>query len=470
MLGTILSIMGGLNTAHDFYKNASGIIKPNENNQILQLTKSIERLSDLILYAPNMETVRDVTQTRQRKIDDLRDVRESLEPVQKAIGQEILSSAMILTPEKMQKALAKSPWEVLLDIRPLNLAAKPDNADMVPVLFNHNGVQYLGWQMRGTLPILFNCEYDELWQSDLQTLEVSSNSTVEKQELEAEKAAKRKAEQKRQAKLEAERLAEEERNKAKFFHFEVVSVNAQGEIVNRTKKQAKYETADLNGVTLEMVSIPGGTFIMGLPETEKERLDCEGPQHEVTISPFYLGKYSVTHAQWQAVMGNNPSRFKGDNRPVENVSWDYAVEFCKKVSKLTGENYRLPTEAEWEYACRAGTTTPFSFGETITTDLANYYSDSNRGGTTDVGSFPPNAFGIYDMHGNVWELCADGMRDYNKTAQTDPIGPQKDGGLPVVRGGSWLIYALRVRAASRNGYIPGYDDGYLGFRCARVQA
>jgi hypothetical protein len=326
--------MGGLNTAHDFYKNASGIIKqPNENNHIIELTKSIERLSDSILYAPNLETVKDVTQTHQRKIDNLRDVRESLEPVQQAIGQEILSSAMILTPEKMQQALAKSPWEVLLDIRPVNLAGKPPaNSDMVPVLFNHAGMQYLGWQMRGTLPILFNCEYDELWESSSQISSVPAITSI----------------------VET----------AKLFQFELVTVNAQGKITNRSKKQANYETENLpNGVTLDMVSIPAGTFMMGSPETEKDRYDNEGPQHEVTISHFYLAKYQVTQAQWQAVMGNNPSYFKGDNRPVERVSWNDAVEFCKKLSKLTGQNYRLPTEAEWEYACRAGTTTCYCFGD-----------------------------------------------------------------------------------------------------------
>jgi len=228
-----------------------------------------------------------------------------------------------------------------------------------------------------------------------------------------------------------------------------------------------------------MVSIPGGTFMMGSPESEKERYNYEGPQHEVTISPFYMGKYQVTQAQWQAVMGNNPSNFKGDNRPVENVSWDDAVEFCKKLSEMTGKNYRLPTEAEWEYVCRAGTTTPFYFGDTITTDLVNYdgnypYGAAPKGvyrkQTTDVGSFPPNAFGIYDMHGNVWEWCVDGMRDYNKTAQTDPIGPQEDGGSGVVRGGSWLNFARIARAAFRYYYVPGLSNSNQGFGCARVQA
>ena len=190
-----------------------------------------------------------------------------------------------------------------------------------------------------------------------------------------------------------------------------------GKIVSSQQGQADVFTEKLgNNVSLEMVSIKGGTFLMGSPDTEKERTSSESPQHWVTLQRFFLGKYPVTQAQWQAVMGNNPAYFKGNNRPVENVSWNDAIAFCQKLSQKTGRYYRLPSEAEWEYACRAGTTTPFYFGETITPDLANYdgnytYASAPKGvyrqQTTDVGSFPPNAFGLYDMHGNVWEWCQD---------------------------------------------------------------
>ena len=157
---------------------------------------------------------------------------------------------------------------------------------------------------------------------------------------------------------------------------------------------------------------------MGALAGKEGRSGAEGPQHSVTVPEFWLGKYAVTQAQYQAVMGANLSRFteNGANRPVEKVSWQEAVAFCEKLSQQTGRTYRLPSEAEWEYACRAGTTTPFHFGATMTTDLANYngnytYGDGPKGmyleRTTEVGSFPPNAFGLYDMHGNVWEWCAD---------------------------------------------------------------
>jgi formylglycine-generating enzyme required for sulfatase activity len=166
------------------------------------------------------------------------------------------------------------------------------------------------------------------------------------------------------------------------YEFEVVTVNRKGEIIKRVWHKARYFTQTLaEGIELEMVYIPGGSFIMGSPEGEKGRHDSEPPQHQVTVQAFYMGKYQVTQAQWQAVaklpkverdLNSEPSRFKGENRPVENVSWYDALEFCNRLSKATGKEYRLPSEAEWEYACRTGTTTPFHYGETITSQLANY--------------------------------------------------------------------------------------------------
>ncbi|MFO5440741.1 MAG: SUMF1/EgtB/PvdO family nonheme iron enzyme, partial [Dolichospermum sp.] len=182
--------------------------------------------------------------------------------------------------------------------------------------------------------------------------------------------------------------------------------------INLTINPQSSLTEDLgNGVKLEMIAIPGGTFWMGSPTNEAERNNDEGPQHQVTVPSFFMGKYPLTQAQYQAIIGNNPSYFKGNNRPVERVIWNDAVTFCQKLSQKTGKNYRLPSEAEWEYACRAGTKTPFSFGDNITPDLVNYdgnypYKSAPKGKyreqTTDVGTFPPNAFGLYDMHGNVW--------------------------------------------------------------------
>ncbi|NJK41663.1 MAG: formylglycine-generating enzyme family protein [Acaryochloridaceae cyanobacterium SU_2_1] len=228
-----------------------------------------------------------------------------------------------------------------------------------------------------------------------------------------------------------------------------------------------------------MMSIPSGTFTMGSPTSELQRDSDEDPQHKVTVPAFYLGKYPVTQAQWQAIMGSNPSSFKGANRPVENINWNEAVEFCQKLSQKSGKEYRLPSEAEWEYACRAGTTSPFYFGETITPKIANYAGISSYGSgpqgdyreqTTEVGSFPPNAFGLYDMHGNVWEWCQDTWHD-------DYTGAPKDGSAwinendnysRILRGGSWFDIPRSCRSADRSRDDPGDRNYYFGFRLALV--
>ena len=182
------------------------------------------------------------------------------------------------------------------------------------------------------------------------------------------------------------------------------------------------------------------------------------PQHQVTLTKgFWMGVYQVTQAQWQAVMGSTPSRFKGDSVPVEQISWDDAVAFCKALSRKDRKSYRLPAEAEWEYACRAGTTAPFHFGATISTNQANYDGNSTYGNgkkgvyrrkTTPVGSFLPNAWGLYDMHGNIWEWCQDWCGDYPKGNLTDPKGPYKSE-IRVFRGGGWCHNAGVCRSASR---------------------
>jgi formylglycine-generating enzyme required for sulfatase activity len=232
-----------------------------------------------------------------------------------------------------------------------------------------------------------------------------------------------------------------------------------------------------------MVEIPGGTFMMGSPEDELGRSEDKSPQHEVTVPSFYMGKYEVTQAQWKAVaalpqvereLKPDPSNFKGDELPVESVSWQDAVEFCKRLSKATGQKYRLPSEAEWEYACRAGTSTPFYFGETITTDLVNCdgtltYANAPKGEarekTTPVGSFPPNAFGLYDLHGNVWEWCTDTYQESYVGAPSDGTAwVTEDSSSRVHRGGSWSNDPQRCRSAVRN-VIGSWEYYDFGFRC-----
>nr|WP_290601757.1 bifunctional serine/threonine-protein kinase/formylglycine-generating enzyme family protein [Anabaena sp. AL93] len=234
-------------------------------------------------------------------------------------------------------------------------------------------------------------------------------------------------------------------------------------------------TEDLGkGIKLEMIAIPGGTFLMGSPENEAERISSQSPQHQVTVPSFFMGKYQLTQAQYQAIMGNNPSYFKDNNRPVENVSWDDAVTFCQKLSQKTGKNYRLPSEGEWEYACRAGTKTPFYFGDNITTDLVNYdgnysYKSSPKGKyrqqTTDVGTFPPNAFGLYDMHGNVYEWCEDDWHDDYINAPTDGSAwNSRIGNRKLVRGGSWHSDPVTCRSAFRGHWKLDDSRYHVGFR------
>ncbi|ACC81713.1 protein of unknown function DUF323 [Nostoc punctiforme PCC 73102] len=260
--------------------------------------------------------------------------------------------------------------------------------------------------------------------------------------------------------------------KLETFKFETVTVDEKGQVIKRDPtKQAKFFKEDLgNGITLEMVEILAGSFKMGSPPGETGH----NPQHAVNVPAFFISKFEVTQEQYQQIMGSNPSNFKGAKRPVETVSWNDAVEFCKKLSQKTGREYRLPSEAEWEYACRAGTNTPFHFGETITTELANYDGNSTyasapkgkyRQQTTEVGSFPPNAFGLCDMHGNVWEWCQDTWHDSYKGAPTDGSAwIDNDNEFQVLRGGSWDDSPEYCRSAYRGNDSRDYRFNDIGFR------
>ncbi len=290
------------------------------------------------------------------------------------------------------------------------------------------------------------------------------------------------------------------------FSFTTVKLDQRGKEIERQQLQANQFIEELApDVNLEMVSIPGGTFMMGSDEKTVEQAFAEAkrynkdakhewftrelPQHKVTLSPFYLGKFTITQEQWRVIAADktlkvardleaDPAYFKNKpdsaQRPVEQVSWEDAEEFCARLAKKTGRAYRLPTEAEWEYACRAGTTTPFSFGETITPEIVNYngeypYAEAAkgkaRGETIPVGSLGvANAFGLFDMHGNVWEWCHDWFGEYEGNDLVDPTGP-KSGSIRVLRGGSFLDNARHCRAAYRNYSTPDNRYFNLGFRC-----
>jgi len=230
----------------------------------------------------------------------------------------------------------------------------------------------------------------------------------------------------------------------------------------------------VNSLGMKLAYISPGQFTMGSPVSEKKH-DSDEVAHQVKITrAFYLGTTEVTQAQWLAIMGENASPVTGDDLPVVKISWQDAVDFCKKLSKQDGRSYRLPTEAQWEYACRAGTKTPFAMGITMSAEQANYNADfvygagtkgANRKKALPVGSFAPNDWGLYDMHGNVGEWCEDWYGDYPQTSAADPIGPAS-GKLRVVRGGSWNEMPEWCRSAYRVKVPPGLATAYIGLRVA----
>jgi formylglycine-generating enzyme required for sulfatase activity len=274
------------------------------------------------------------------------------------------------------------------------------------------------------------------------------------------------------------------------YEFDTVTVDSRGKITSRRKGRARYYAENINGIRLEMVEIPGGSFTMG---SSQKPYGDERPAHQVNVAPFYMGKYEVTQAQWRAVanlpkvnrdLNPDPSNFKGDNLPVEHVKWIDAMEFCARLNRATGTVYRLPSEAEWEYACRAGTTTEFAFGETITAELVNFdgnkpYGSAPKGmerkRTTPVGSLGiANGFGLYDMHGNVEEWCQDIPHDSYEGAPGDGSAWEDSSTTPpalrsdrMARGGYWSWDAEICRSAHRKFHGSMYhSDADLGFRVA----
>jgi formylglycine-generating enzyme required for sulfatase activity len=275
------------------------------------------------------------------------------------------------------------------------------------------------------------------------------------------------------------------------FEFETVTLDPSGFIIDRARHRAEYYVEEIGG--LEMIAIPSGTFLMGSPEGEKsDYTGSDRPQRLVTVSSFYLSKYPITQRQWKVVanlprvnlaLNPDPSHFKGEDLPVESVSWHEAIEFCDRLSKATGRAYQLPSEARWEYACRAGTTSPFYFGVTLTSQFANYYAlkdpyavereSEYRAKTVPVGSFPPNAFGLFDLHGSLYEWCADPWHRNYKNAPTDGsiwlADPNSTGNrYRVLRGGGWGSTVRECRSASRGQFGPNNRYSVIGFRVAMV--
>jgi formylglycine-generating enzyme required for sulfatase activity len=258
------------------------------------------------------------------------------------------------------------------------------------------------------------------------------------------------------------------KDKCQFESVKLGIINATIKISNISFEAEGFTEELGNGIELSLVYIPPGGLWMGSPENERRPYD-ETPVKQVNVDGFYMGKYLITQLQYHAVMGYNPSVFKDSiNLPVDSVSWHDAIEFCKKIGGITRKKYTLPTEAQWEYACRSDTNTPFYFGDLITTDLVNYCGDYAYGNvptgkyrrkTTQVGIFPPNAFGLYDMHGNLWEWCLDEW-----VGCSYPHQWTKDSNNRVVRGGSWVNYPDNCRSAFRGRNSLNYRSDDVGFR------
>jgi formylglycine-generating enzyme required for sulfatase activity len=259
-----------------------------------------------------------------------------------------------------------------------------------------------------------------------------------------------------------------------------VALAAAAQPEDRVPGAAREERACVGGQCIVLVAVPGGSFLMGSTEVDPERATDEGPQHKVALRPFLLGKYEVTQGQWQAVMGRNPSHFQrcGDDCPVEYVSWRGVQAFIRKLNQATGRQYRLPSEAEWEYAARSGTATPYYTGSTITAAQANFNGTETRYGSRPgpyrksplrVGHFAPNAFGLYDMQGNVWEWVQDFYYRsyYGAPADGSAWEPAGHGPRRVVRGGSWADAPEALRSTFRGALAPDVRLSGVGFRIAR---
>lgn len=271
------------------------------------------------------------------------------------------------------------------------------------------------------------------------------------------------------------------------FEFAAATLDKAGSVDRYQKHVATFFPELLNDARpLEMVAIAPGQFWMGAPSGEPQAKRSEFPRHPARLQPFFMSKYPVTQSQWATVaafpkvardLDPEPSHFRGADRPVESVSWLDAVEFCHRLSRHTGRRYQLPSEAQWEYACRAGTQTPFNTGETITSQFADYIGTAtyraeavgeHRRETTPVGHFPPNAFGLCDMHGNVWEWCADAWHRQYRRASSDGRARTGHRQTRAIRGGSWLDMPASLRSASRTGYFAAALNRTIGLRVGMV--
>jgi formylglycine-generating enzyme required for sulfatase activity len=603
MFTEIVTVMQGIKGVYDLKQIATTLWKGDKKEQLLeslvqmmedqirqnkdgtdelkQLLSSIkqgnvEKLDERMLYLPEVQVLRDTSRQAQQLIDDLRTVKESLLPFQRALGEDLLSSALMITPDKMQQAF-KDPWKSLIDVRPLGLASRPSNPDLIPIAFEHGTEKYLGWQMLGMLPMMFNCELEQLWISrpeiilprpilpevpDLKLNDdpISSNESIQmpaqssvtdypKQpdfeaifnaerdpfeypeefvhryqmdiarfnlavsqheaayqagiarldrkkydihsgefpvEIVLQESFKKSFHLPLQNSIQASRadaiglwgegqekplfvtLQATEPNKIKIQQVFVVGLQKRWGLKVQIPKVPKVgeefrDQLKSGGHAPPMIILPTGSFKMGSND-----YDSEKPIHEVKIDhEFAIGKYQVTFEDYDLYCEKTGQSKPSDSgwgrgkRPVINVSSEEAVKYCEWLSKETDKQYRLPSEAEWEYACRATSQTQWCFGDNEN-QLKDYawYSANSGSKTHPVGEKKPNKFGLFDMHGNVWEWCEDSWEANYQTPRTQAARKNSNGNK-LLRGGSWDYVAEFCRSSYRNGSSYGsYDNGF----------
>jgi formylglycine-generating enzyme required for sulfatase activity len=462
MIETIITIYETLTTAQDAYKRLSNLIYGNKQEQYLQqiatdmkdMKVHIERLSDTILYAVNLDGIDTLDTQKPQYFNDLREIRQLLEPLQKVQKEPLLSSAMIEAPRPMR---SKNPRHVLQDISPLEYITIPVvDHPWEPMLFQENGIYYVGWQTPAYLSKL-GCQYPSHWALNDNVLPQNQLAESHPLVLNPNKPKPDEPKSPKKRKLG----------------------NSKGSIKpNPSAKQGRIFRDRLKdgGEGPKMIIIPAGTFRMG--DIQGTGGADEKPVHQVSVKSFAMGRYPITFAEYDlfceaAVNRKKPSDdgWGRDNRPVINVSWEAAVAYFKWLTKQTGKPYRLPSEAEWEYASRAGTDTDYWWGNEIGQNRANCNKSGSQWSnkqTSPVGSFDPNSFGLYDTVGNVWEWCADPWHDNYEKAPTDGSILEKQGkNARLLRGGSFINDPDLCRAAYRGRNSSDFHDWGRGFRgCA----
>ncbi len=464
MIETIMSIMEGANLVNDSYKLIHDLVFGNKQEEYLEQIASdtkdmkihIERLSDHILYAANMDSVRAAEANKTKYVEDLKQVRDILLPLQQAFDEPILSSAVIVSPQEIKHP--RSALEMISELRYL-ITPEPIYEGEIPVIFVENGIYYVGWQQTSVLSQRLACETFLNWQVNKNVLPESNPVDI----------------------------------KTLVPPFEKWGL---GGIFRDSLKDGNKGP--------EMLWIPAGKFNMG-----SDQYDDEKPIHEVSVEKFAMGIYPVTVAEfkqfvnatkykteaekgdgawiwkknpvwkiwkkkndreWKKVKDanwRNPYFSQQDNHPVVCVSWNDAVAYTKWLSEQTGKEYRLPTEAEWEYAARAGTETDCWWGDEIDKSKANY--DGNLGNTSPVGDYDANPFGLYDTAGNVWEwTCSEYEEKYNGKEKECVI--ENSNKKRVLRGGSWYYSPRSVRTAFRNWDTPDSRHDDNGFRVVVMAA